>query len=692
VSETEKVLGIDLGTTYSAMALADEFGQVEMVLNREESNTTPSVVLVENGEFRVGREAAAQAIAKPDDVVQCIKRKMGDAKYRFQKKYSPEEISAKILEKLVRDAEAHLKHPVKRVVITVPAYFTEPQLRATKEAGQLAGLTVEALLPEPEAAAIHFGIKRLGADESVLVCDLGGGTYDASILKMEDGKLKAVNTRGSRKLGGHDWTMRMTELMGEQIAEETGVDPRKNLTSWQILFDRCEELKRVLSTLESTELEWNHEGTPLQFPVTRDEFNERTQHHLDEVLNKTGEAVRTAGLKFDDITHVLLVGGSSRLPAFIDGIARITGKKPRKTQNPDEAVARGAALIAHSYATGQVDRKRGRITIKSGGGTSGKITIIERSVTHALGTMTFQRNATGIDYVYETIIAANSQIPCGESKSGFGVEPGQATFQVPVVQLDSEGKKEDILCNYQFTVDPVPTTQIRVRCRFDYDENGLVEVTAFHTQTDQKIPGERQPFEPPDLTAKPPRAAKPGTAVLCIDCSSSMMGSKIIEAKKLLPALAEKYAKERGWQVSLVNFGGPYDISPSRVLLEPTQSLEDIRAAADRLRAAGGTPMDAGLHNIRTVLESAPPDAPRLGILLTDGEPNNRVATEQAAQTLKALKITIATVPIGTNADHNFLKKIGDLESEITVDSQGGGMVDAVINLLKKMEEGPDDG
>lgn len=681
MTSAEVAVGIDLGTTYSAVAYADATGMVEILVNKEGSNTTPSVLLREGDRFIVGQEAAAQAVLRAEDIVRCIKREMGKP-FLFQGQFSPEQLSAKILEKLVEDASEVLGSPVRRAVITVPAYFVEPQKAATRKAGELAGLDVLSLLPEPEAAALHFGITRLADDESVLVCDLGGGTYDATILKREEGLMKAVNTCGSRILGGHDWTMALADLLAERIEDETDESPKQNLKHWQLLCDRAEELKRLLSKLPTTDLAWNHDGEPLKIPVTRDEFEECTQTYLDEVLNKTAEAIKGAGLECDQITHVVLVGGSSRLPKFVDEIARITGKTPRRTRNPDEAVARGAAMVARGIVDGKADREKGRITVISGAGKSRKIIEIQRRTHHALGTMTYQLVNGQVEYINETIIPANTDIPVSVPRGGFQLAAKQETFQVPVLQLDSAGNQQEILGNYRFHADPPPDKPTKVTVQFRYDFDEIVSVTAYTDDGSREFPGERQPFEPPKVSDRPP--VEPGTVVLCIDCSGSMSGSKLQEAKQLLHVLAQKYANLGGnWSISVVNFGGPYDIYPSKILLPPTKSVDALQAASDQLRVGGGTPMDAGLENIRNVLETA--TGKRLAILLTDGAPNDRHQSEQTAQTLKTLQITIATVPIGNDADREFLRRIGDLESDIAVDSSGAGMTDAVLDLLQKV-------
>lgn len=676
------VLGIDLGTTFSTAAWVNDVGLVEIIPNREGSNLTPSVVLIDKGRFIVGQEALSQAVARPKDVAQWVKREMGNEGYCFQGQYTPEQISAEILRKMVRDAEDDLDRPIKRAVITVPAYFTATPLEKTKEAGQLAGLQVEDLLHEPEAAAIHFGITDLGDGEYVLVCDLGGGTYDATVLQMEYGVLQAARTRGSCQLGGHDWTMTLMEMMASQIREQTGVDPEEDLRDWQRLYDLCEATKCQLSTVPTAKFPWSAKGKTLELEVSREHYDARCQPLINQVIDKTAEAIRACDVAMDQIKHVLLVGGSSRLPSFAATIEHLTGRKPRRTGNPDEAVARGAALVAKGYAEGRADKNRGRIVITSGTpGAAGRI-VVQRRTSHALGTVAYERSGRGMEMVHEIIIPENTNIPAAEERDDLALAARQTSVQVPVVQLDCYKQVQEHLACYRVTADFSRDRDSRVRVRFEYLCDGIPRVSAFDVESGRELACEKCRYEEPKWDDPP--TGEPGTVVLAIDCSGSMYGSKMEEAKQILTEIAEKYFDlGSNWSIGVVNFGGPHEIYPSKVLLPPTQSLDEIRATADRIEADGGTPMAAGLENIRHILETA--SGKRRALVITDGRPNSVNQSRQTAQTLKALDIQIGVVPIGDDADRSFLADIGDFHSDIDVDGSGHGMAAAVIDLLKKM-------
>jgi len=676
------VLGIDLGTTFSTAAWVNDAGLVEIIPNRQGSHLTPSVVLIDKGRFIVGQEALSQAIARPEDVAQWVKREMGNSGYCFQGQYTPEQISAEILRKIVLDAEDYLDGSIKRAVITVPAYFTATPLEKTKEAGQLAGLEVEDLLHEPEAAAIDFGITDLSDGEHVLVCDLGGGTYDATVLQMEDCVLQAARTRGSCQLGGHDWTMTLVEMMASEIREQTGVDPEEDLKDWQRLYDSCEATKRHLSVVSTARFPWSAKGKMLELEVSREDYEARCQPLINRVIDKTAEAVSAGNVAMGQIKHVLLVGGSSRLPSFAAAIENLTGKKPRRTRNPDEAVARGAALVAHGHAKGRAEKSRGRVVIASGTlGAAGRI-VVQRRTSHALGTVAYERSSGGIEMVHEIVIPENTNIPAAEERDDLALAARQTSVQVPVVQLDCYKQVQEHLACYRITADFSRDRDSRIRVRFEYLCDGIPRVSAFDVESGRELECERCQYEEPDLDKVPD--GEEGTVVLAIDCSGSMCGSKMEEAKRILTEIAEKYVEiGSNWSIGVVNFGGPHEIYPSKVLLSPTHSLAEIRASADRIQANGGTPMAAGLESIRHILETAP--GKRRAVVITDGRPNSVQQSRQTAQTLKALGIQIGVVPVGEDADRSFLADIGDFHSDIDVDGSGHGMAAAVIDLLKKM-------
>ncbi|MDU6270246.1 MAG: molecular chaperone DnaK, partial [Veillonella sp.] len=346
-----KVIGIDLGTTNSCVAVM-EGGEPTVITNHEGARTTPSVVgFAKNGERLVGQLAKRQAVSNPENTIISIKRHMGtDYKVTVEgKSYTPQEISAMILQKIKADAEAYLGEPVKQAVITVPAYFTDAQRQATKDAGAIAGLEVLRIINEPTAAALAYGVDK-DEDGKVLVFDLGGGTFDVSILELGDGVFEVLATSGNNHLGGDDFDQRIMNYLIEEFKKETGIDLSNDKLADQRLKEAAEKAKIELSGVASTNINLpfiTADATGpkhLDVTLTRAKFEELTADLVQATIEPTRKAMSDAGLSASDIDKVLLVGGSSRIPAVQEAIKKVLGKEPTKNVNPDECVAIGAAI------------------------------------------------------------------------------------------------------------------------------------------------------------------------------------------------------------------------------------------------------------------------------------------------------------------------------------------------------------
>ena len=346
-----KVIGIDLGTTNSCVAVM-EGGEPTVITNQEGARTTPSVVgFAKNGERLVGQLAKRQAVSNPENTIISIKRHMGtDYKVTVEgKSYTPQEISAMILQKIKADAEAYLGEPVKQAVITVPAYFTDAQRQATKDAGAIAGLEVLRIINEPTAAALAYGVDK-DEDGKVLVFDLGGGTFDVSILELGDGVFEVLATSGNNHLGGDDFDQRIMNYLIEEFKKETGIDLSNDKLADQRLKEAAEKAKIELSGVASTNINLpfiTADATGpkhLDVTLTRAKFEELTADLVQATIEPTRKAMSDAGLSASDIDKVLLVGGSSRIPAVQEAIKKVLGKEPTKNVNPDECVAIGAAI------------------------------------------------------------------------------------------------------------------------------------------------------------------------------------------------------------------------------------------------------------------------------------------------------------------------------------------------------------
>ncbi len=470
-----KIIGIDLGTTNSCVAVM-EGGQPVVIVNSDGARTTPSVVgFAKNGERLIGETAKRQAITNPDNTISSIKRHMGE-NYKVNiegKSYSPQEISAMILQKLKADAESYLGETVSEAVITVPAYFNDAQRQATKDAGRIAGLDVKRIINEPTSAALAYGLDNEN-EQKIMVYDLGGGTFDVSIIEIGGGVIEVLSTNGNTHLGGDDFDQRVIDFLVAEFKKAEGMDLSKDKMAMQRLKEAAEKAKKELSTVTSTNINlpfitMNQDGPKhLDITLTRAKFDELTADLVDGTMGPVRQALSDAGLSASDIDKVLLVGGSTRIPAVQEAVKKYTGKEPFKGINPDECVAVGAAIQGGKLA-----------------GDEGAGSVLLLDVTPlSLGIETLGGVAT-------KLIDRNTTIPTNKKQIFSTAEDNQTAVDIHVVQGERPLAKDNKTLG-QFKLDGIAPARRgvpQIEVTFDIDANGIVNVSAkdLGTGKEQKI-------------------------------------------------------------------------------------------------------------------------------------------------------------------------------------------------------------
>ena len=491
-----KIYGIDLGTTYSAIAVIDEFGKPEIIPNREGERITPSVVLFDDDENPlVGQLALNQAKYSPLNCIQFVKRYMADPTWKYKsdsgEEYTPEDISALILKKLKEDAEIIAGEEIKDVVITVPAYFKDSHRVATKNAGEIAGLNVVRIINEPTAAALAYGFNNPKDTQTILVFDLGGGTFDVTVMKLTPNKLEVIATGGDKNLGGFDWDNELMNYLNDEFIKQGGVDLLEDPVLCQDLRDKAELAKKTLSTRETATVFLTAGNKNISIPVTLSEFNEITK----PLVKRTGTilefVLEDAKLQWTDINKILLAGGSTRMKAIIDNIEQITGIKPSMEIHPDEAVAMGAAIQA-----GLLEVERGDSHLSD----NDDFLPIEVSDvnSHSMGVIAVDEHQKEYNSI---ILEKDTIVPCKKSNQYVTVADNQTEIFVQVSQgEDTDPQYVEIAGTSNMKIPSYPKGA-PVEVFFEYDIDGIIHISVVDLTTN-KLLGEMELKRSGNLTSK----------------------------------------------------------------------------------------------------------------------------------------------------------------------------------------------
>ena len=666
-------IGIDLGTTFSAIAHINEHGVPEMIENAEGERTTPSAVLFDGDEIIVGSYAKENAVVYPGQVAEHVKRHMGDKLYHFEyrgREYSASEISSFILNKLKKDAEEKLGESIEDVVITVPAYFGDTQRRATIEAGEMAGLRVTQLINEPTAAAYSYGLHQLGKDQRVLVFDLGGGTFDVTVIEILGDRIEVKATNGDHQLGGTDWDEALIRYVADKFESMYGISPYIDEEDYQALKEKALSAKISLSSLPRVNIIYGCKGKTIKEEITRERFEEIASRLVDQCRMLTELVLKEANYEKTQIDVVLLAGGATRIPSVVTMLREYFGKEPNKSLNPDECVALGAAVKA-------------ALLKKEGWSLPGE------KKTWALPSKMEDINVTSHSFglavlkdgelVNSIIIPKNTPYPKAKEKSRSDYVTSydnQEALDIYVLEGEAEDPRDcELVGSYQiYDIPKRSAGETRLKVTYGYNENQIVEVKAIDLKDDMTLP--LRQIEDADLDQI---ATSGGMDIaLLIDCSGSMSGTPLEDAKNAALSFINNFRVPNG-RVGLITF-------PGGVAHALDQDFHSVKNKMKRLDAYNGTPMTDALDLAHgQMLVSGEWD--RVIVLLSDGAPDNFSSAESSAQMAKTKGLKIITIGV-SGADEEFLRKIASSPEDYYFCNQSLELEGTFINIATQLTSG----
>ena len=676
------IVGIDLGTTNSAVAAVDVYGRPVVLPNREGDRLTPSAIGFGSVPHSVGREAREWARVGLADVATDFKPQMGNSEYRLRfgdRDFDATELSSIILGRLKVDAQTALGRPVDRAVIAVPAYFADPQRKATIEAARRAGLSVDRLINEPTAAALAYGLGQSAREESILVYDLGGGTFDVTVARVGPGGVEVLATAGDHDLGGRNWDDRLAAHLAERFLAETGSDPLDDPASFSELLSLAEGAKWTLSARSTARVALQLGTMRRSFEIGRAEFEAMTRSLVDRTRRLAEEALAESRLEWARIDGILLVGGATRMPMVRALVRDLSGKDSRAGVNVDEAVALGAAIRAAMDEGAPRPDARPSFTL----GGAGRVVDV---MSHSLGVVAVRED--GASYVNDTIIRRNSPIPAEVSRP-YLHQAGRGTndrLEVYLTQGESPRPLDcTILGKYVFGGFRPTDEEVAVEVRLSYDASGVIGVVARRRDDGERLTLVIEPV-PEDLEFldRPPELesaetdGEPVKVFLLIDVSASMAGTPLMEVRRAARAFLEKSNFARA-EVGLISFSDEV-----RLEADATAEPRRILAAIERLEADGTTNLADAIALARERMLEL--DRRRYLVILTDGFPDAAEAAVEEAGLAREAGIEIVAIGTG-GADRDYLRRIASTD-EGSIFAPSGQVVAAFGHIARIIGSG----
>lgn len=675
----EHFIGIDLGTTYSAVSTIDEYGKPVILKNCDGERLTPSVVYFdEHGSAIAGAEAKEMMLSGEDNVIMFFKREMGNPEFCFNvngKDYSATDLSAILLRKLKSDAEITLGSAVSKAVITVPAYFNDLQRNETIKAAQNAGLEVLRIINEPTAAAINYGITR-DVDQKLLVYDLGGGTFDVTVLEVKNGGINVLATGGDHSLGGKDWDDCIINYITDQFVREFGEDPNDDPLTYNDLAFNAEKLKKQLSSTHSASMLVRYAGHRQKYEITREKFEELTANLLQSTQNKTEEVLREAGLRWQDISGALLVGGSTKMPMVEKWVQEMSGRAPLRGINVDEAVCLGAGIQASlEMANQSVRRGLPQGTFRKLSFPSGKNLQIKDVMSHSLGAIAVSQD--GERYVNSIIIRKNKTIPISAKRSFKHKTRRNSENEMEVYLTQGEGtevKECTVVGRYMIrNIEYVNGGESIIDLQYSYDENGVININGYQQETRKDLVAEKLSLQD-DMSwlYEKPKGKIAMNIILAIDISGSMAGKPLKNAS----SAAIEFVNKLNLETSSISIVGFTDSVVEYCSL--SRDIKVIDKAIKKMSARGGTnsPLEFCYKKLK-YSEDKP-----IVVVLTDGEWFDQKDAIATSDKCKDAGIDIIAIGFG-HADEKFLKQI----STISVMTDLENLVESFSTIAQELTQ-----